>query len=117
MYTPPLYFQSIASKLDYVKIPLLLNINVGQSNRVKLQLGLQLGSLLNQHVDNLNTDMNIFKKSDFFAVGGLCIQLPLVNIGGRYETGLNNINDIDNSEKWETRLLQFLWNHLINLSF
>ncbi|MGN6267071.1 MAG: porin family protein [Ginsengibacter sp.] len=90
-------------KLDYVKIPLLLNVNVGQSNRVKLQLGPQFGSLLNQHVDNLDTDRNIFKKSDFSAVGGLWIQLPLVNLGGRYEIGLNNINDIDNSEKWRNQ--------------
>jgi hypothetical protein len=91
------------AKLDYVKIPLLLNVNVGQSNRVKLQLGPQFGSLLNQHVDNLDTDINIFKKSDFSAVGGLWIQLPLVNLGGRYEIGLNNINDIDNSEKWRNQ--------------
>jgi hypothetical protein len=68
-----------------------------------LQLGPQFGSLLNQHVDNLNTDRNIFKKSDFSAVGGLWIQLPLVNLGGRYEIGLNNINDIDNSEKWRNQ--------------
>ena len=91
------------ARLDYVKIPLLLNVNVGQSNRVKLQLGPQFGSLLNQHVDNLDTDRNIFKKSDFSAVGGLWIQLPLVNLGGRYEIGLNNINDIDNSEKWRNQ--------------
>ena len=91
------------AKLDYLKIPLLLNINVGQSKRVKLQLGPQFGSLLNQKVDGLDTDSNIFKKSDFSALGGLWIQLPFVNIGGRYEVGLNNINDIDHSEKWKNQ--------------
>lgn len=91
------------AKLDYIKVPLLLNINVGPSKRVKLQLGPQFGSLINQSVDSLNTNRDIFKKSDLAAVGGLWIQLPFVNIGGRYEVGLNNINDIDNSEKWKSQ--------------
>lgn len=91
------------AKLDYLKVPLLLNINVGPSKRVKLQLGPQFGSLLNQKVDSLNTTRNIFKKGDLAAVGGIWIQLPFVNIGGRYEVGLNNINDIDNSEKWKSQ--------------
>lgn len=91
------------ARLDYLKVPLLLNINVGPSKRVKLQLGPQFGGLLNQRVDSLNTNMDIFKKSDFAAVGGLWIQLPFVNIGGRYEIGLNNLNDIDNSEKWKSQ--------------
>ncbi len=91
------------AKLDYLKIPLLLNINVGPSKRVKLQLGPQFGELLHQSVDSLNTNRNIFKNGDLAAVGGLWIQLPFVNIGGRYEVGLNNINDIDNSEKWRSQ--------------
>jgi len=91
------------AKLDYLKVPLLLNINVGPSKRVKIQLGPQFGSLFNQKVDSLNTTRNIFKKGDLAAVGGLWIQLPFVNIGGRYEVGLNNINDIDNSEKWKSQ--------------
>ena len=80
-----------------------MNINVGPSKRVKLQLGPQFGGLINQTVDSLNTNRNIFKKGDLAAVGGLWIQLPFVNIGGRYEVGLNNINDIDNSEKWKSQ--------------
>ncbi|MEO8819663.1 MAG: porin family protein [Ginsengibacter sp.] len=91
------------AKLNYLKIPLLLNINVGPSKRVKLQLGPQFGTLLNQQVDNLNSPRNIFRDGDLSAVGGLWLQLPFVNIGGRYEVGLNNINDIDNSEKWKSQ--------------
>ena len=91
------------AKLDYLKVPLLLNINIGPSKRVKLQLGPQFGTLLNQKVDSLNSPRNIFKNGDFAAVGGLWLQLPFVNIGGRYEVGLNNLNDIDNSEKWKSQ--------------
>lgn len=91
------------AKLDYLKVALLLNINVGPSKRVKLQLGPQVGGLLNQTIDSLKTNRDIFKKGDWSAVGGLWIQLPFVNIGGRYEIGLTNLNDIDNNEKWESQ--------------
>ncbi|MEO9004108.1 MAG: porin family protein [Ginsengibacter sp.] len=91
------------ARLNYLKVPLLLNINVGSSKRVKLQLGPQIGGLLNQSIDELRNDRDIFKKSDWSAVGGLWIQLPLINIGGRYEVGLSNLNDIDNTEKWKSQ--------------
>jgi len=91
------------ARLNYLKVPLLLNINIGPSKRVKLQAGPQIGGLLNQSVDSLKTDRNIFKKGDWAAVGGLWIQLPFVNIGGRYEVGLSNLNDIDNTEKWKSQ--------------
>jgi hypothetical protein len=91
------------AKLDYLKVPLLLNINVGPSKRVKLQLGPQVGGLLNQTIDSLKTNRDIFKKGDWSAVGGLWIQLPFVNIGGRYEIGLTHLNDIDNNEKWKSQ--------------
>lgn len=91
------------AKLDYLKIPLLLNINVGPSKRVKLQMGPQVGGLLKQSIDSLKTSQNLFKKGDWSAVGGLWIQMPFINFGARYEIGLSNLNDIDNSEKWKSQ--------------
>lgn len=91
------------AKLDYLKVPLLLNINVGPSKRVKLQLGPQVGGLIKQSIDSLKEKRDIFKKGDWSAVGGLWIQLPLINIGARYELGLTNLNDIDNNEKWRSQ--------------
>ncbi|MDP4284638.1 MAG: porin family protein [Bacteroidota bacterium] len=91
------------AKLDYLKIPLLLNINVGPSKRVKLQLGPQVASLLKQSVDSLKNNTNIFKTGDWSTVGGLWIQIPFINLGARYEIGLTNLNDIDNSEKWKSQ--------------
>lgn len=94
------------AKLNYLEIPLLLNINVGPSKRVKLQLGPSYGALLNQTVDSLKSNGNIFKNSEFSAIGGLFLQLPLVNLGARYKIGLTNINDIDNKEKWRNEAFQ-----------
>jgi hypothetical protein len=91
------------ARLDYLKIPVLLNVNVGPSKRVKIQLGPQIGGLLNQTIDSLKNNHDIFKKADWSAVAGIWIQLPFVNIGGRYELGLTNLNDIDDSEKWNSQ--------------
>ncbi len=91
------------AKLDYLKVPVLVNINVGPSKRVKLQLGPQVGGVLKETVDSLRNNGNIFKKSDWSAVGGLWIQIPFINLGARYEIGLTNLNDIDNQQKWKSQ--------------
>lgn len=91
------------AKLDYLKVPLLLNINIGPSKRVKLQLGPQYGNVLKQMVDSLKSNGDIFKKADWSAVGGLWLQIPFINLGARYELGLTNLNDIDNQQKWKSQ--------------
>lgn len=91
------------AKLDYLKVPVLLNVNIGPSKRVKLQLGPQYGNVLKQTVDSLKNNGNIFKRADWAAVGGLWIQIPFINIGARYEVGLANLNDIDNQQKWKSQ--------------
>lgn len=91
------------ARLNYIKIPLLLNMNVGESKHVKLQLGPQFSGLLKQTVDSLRARKDIFKTSDFSMVGGVWFQLPIFNLGARYELGLSNVNDIDNKEKWKSQ--------------
>ncbi len=95
------------AKLNYLEIPVLLNVNVGSSKRVKLQVGPSYNALLKQTVDSLQNNGNIYAKSDFAMIGGLWLQLPLINLGGRYKLGLTNINDIDNREKWKNQAIQF----------
>ena len=95
------------AKLNYLKIPVFLNINVGESKHVKIQVGPQFGSVLKETVDSLKANKSIFKKADWAAVGGLWLQLPLINIGGRYELGLTNINAIDNRENWKNQGFTF----------
>jgi hypothetical protein len=94
------------AKLNYLEVPIFLNINIGPSKRVKLQLGPSYGGLLSQTIDSLKTSGNLYKNSDWSAIGGLWIQLPLINIGARYKIGLSNINDIDNREKWKNQAIQ-----------
>lgn len=91
------------AKLDYLKVPLLLNINIGPSKRVKLQVGPQYGNVLKQTVDSLKNNGDLFKSADWSAVGGLWLQIPFFNLGARYEIGLSNLNGIDNQQKWRSQ--------------
>lgn len=94
------------ARLNYLEVPVLLNINIGMSKRVKLQVGPAYGGLLKQTVDSLKNNGNIYKKSEWSAIGGLWIQLPFVNIGARYKMGLTNINAIDDRQTWKNQAIQ-----------
>ena len=93
--------------LDYLKLAGLLNIDLGPSQRVKIQLGPQWGMLLNEAVDSLKSPQDVFKKSEFSVLGGIMLQLPLIHIGTRYEIGLTDINGIDNQDQWKSQAWQF----------
>ena len=94
------------AKLNYLEVPVLLNINIGPSKRVKLQLGPAYGGLLKQTVDSLQTNGNIYKNAEWSAIGGLWLQLPFVNMGARYKLGLSNINAIDDRQTWKNQAIQ-----------
>lgn len=95
------------AKLNYLKLAGLLNIDIGPSQRVKLQLGPQWGMLVSEAVDDLKTPKDIFKNGELSVLGGLMIQLPLIHIGTRYEIGLTDINGIDNQDQWKSQAWQF----------
>lgn len=94
------------AKLNYIEVPVLLNINVGQSKRIKIQLGPQYGALLKETVDSLKNKGDIFQKAEWSVLGGLWIQLPFVNLGARYKLGLTNLNAIDNRQEWKSQAIQ-----------
>ena len=94
------------SKLNFLEVPILLNVNIGQSKRVKLQIGPAYGGLLKQTVDSLKTNGNLYKNGEWAAIGGLFIQLPFVNVGARYKLGLTDLNAIDNQQTWKSQSIQ-----------
>ena len=94
------------AKLNFLEVPLLLNINVGESKRVKLQIGPAYGGLLKQTVDSLKNNGNLYKNGEWAAIGGLWIQIPFVNLGARYKLGLTNLNDYDDRQKWKSQSIQ-----------
>jgi hypothetical protein len=95
------------SRLNYLEVPVLLNINIGPTKRVKLQVGPAYGGLLKQTVDSLRANIGtVYKNADWSAIGGLWIQLPLVHFGARYKMGITNLNALDDRQNWRSQSVQ-----------
>lgn len=91
-------------KLSYLQIPLLLNFKANEF--VTLQLGPQYSILMDNSNTLVENGRDAFKKGDFSMLGGLQLNISKIKIYGRYAVGLNNINDIDNQEKWKNQTIQ-----------
>ncbi len=91
--------------LNYMNIPILLNINA--SKLLTLQVGPQFSILTNNHETTLQNAGNAFKSGDFAMAAGAKINLGSLSVYGRYNIGLNNLSDIDNSGEWKSQQLQF----------
>jgi hypothetical protein len=91
-------------RLDYLAIPILLRYNVG--SMLSLNAGPQFGILINQNDNLLQNGQKAFKNGDFAMVFGGQLNFDFVRIYGRYNIGLQNINDIDNKDKWTNQQIQ-----------
>lgn len=91
-------------KLDYLTIPLLLRYNVG--GILTLNAGPQFGILLKKDNTLLQNGQSAFKDGDFSLVAGAQLNFKYLRIYGRYNIGLQNINDIDNKDKWTNQQIQ-----------
>jgi hypothetical protein len=91
-------------KLNYLSLPVLLNYKL--SKAVSLQAGPQFGILMNKDKNMLENGKEAFNNGDLSVLGGLELKLSKFRIGGRYGIGLNNINEIDNKEKWKSQAFQ-----------
>jgi hypothetical protein len=92
-------------KLNYISIPLLLNYKfIG--NFLTLQAGPQFGILLNKDKNLLQNGQQAFKGGDFSMLGGAQVKISKFVGSARYVVGLNNLNDIDNKDKWKSQGFQ-----------
>lgn len=94
-------------------IPVLLNLKLNQI--LWLQAGPQYTSRI-EEIDKGNLfeqGKSVFKKGELSAVAGLWFNvgkvgpLPKLNIGGRFITSINNVNDLGDQAKWRNQRLQF----------
>ena len=88
-------------KLDYLSIPLLLNLR--PSKLLSFQLGPQYGILISKRDDLVDNGRNAFKSGDFSVLGGVQLNIGSAKVGGRYVVGLSNINDLNDSDKWRNQ--------------
>ena len=91
-------------KLNYLTIPLLLDYKF--LGPIHLQAGPQFGVLMNKDKNFLQNGEEAFKNGDFSMVAGAELRLAQLRVTGRYLIGLNNINDIDNQDKWKSQSIQ-----------
>lgn len=92
-------------KLNYLSIPLLLRYNVG--NILSLNAGPQYSILMSSDKTLLQNGQSAFKSGDFALAMGAQLNFKYLRIYGRYNIGLQNINDIDSKDKWTSQQLQF----------
>jgi hypothetical protein len=100
-------FNSDQSKvrLNYLSIPILLNYKL-IGNFLTLQAGPQFSVLMDQNKNLLQNGGKAFSNGDFAMLGGVQLKLSALRITGRYVVGLNNINDIDNRDRWKNEGFQ-----------
>jgi hypothetical protein len=91
-------------KLNYLSIPLILNYKLG--SLLSLQAGPMVSILMDQDKNLLQNGQEAFKKGEFSMLGGAQIGLGKIKLTGRYVVGLNNINDIDDKNKWNNEGFQ-----------
>lgn len=91
-------------QLKYLAIPILLNYNVGRL--ITLQAGPQFGILMNKNSTLVENGKDAFKAGDFSMLGGVQLNISHFRLYGRYAIGLNNLNDIDNKDKWKNQSVQ-----------
>lgn len=100
-------FSSEQSKvrLTYLSIPILLNYKL-IGDFLSLQAGPQFSILMDQDKSLLQNGGKAFSEGDFAMLGGVQLKLSAIRITGRYVVGLNNINDIDNQDRWKNQGFQ-----------
>jgi len=98
-------FNKLSSvQLKYLSIPILLNYNAGRL--ITLQAGPQFGILMNKSNTLVQNGKDAFKSGDFSMLGGVQLNISHFKLYGRYVIGLNNLNDIDNKDKWKNQSIQ-----------
>ena len=81
-------------------------MRINPSKLLTLNVGPQYSILLNNHQTILQNSENAFKNGDFSVVVGAQINLGGINVYGRYNIGLANINDIGTESSWKSEQIQ-----------
>ena len=92
-------------RLDYLSIPLLMRYTTA-GGLLTFNVGPQFGIVLRQDKTLLQNGQDAFKSGDFSMVAGLQLNLLMARVYVRYNIGLANINNIDQSDKWTSQQLQ-----------
>lgn len=92
-------------KLDYIQIPVLAVVNL--TDNLNIHAGPYAAYLLNAEVSNDAENQNFnfveglnesdFERLDYGLSAGVGLEFDLINFGARYDIGLNEIGDVNES--------------------
>jgi opacity protein-like surface antigen len=102
--TLPYTFQNNNVNLQYLTIPVLFRYKIAKV--LVLNVGPQYSFLLNKSENKLVGGSEPFKSADFAMIGGAQLNFRYLRVYGRYAIGLNNINDLSESNKWKSQQIQ-----------
>jgi hypothetical protein len=91
-------------QLNYLSIPVLLNYSPVKA--LTFQAGPQFGILLNKNDNLFQNGTNAFKDGDLSLLGGVQLNLLKFRVYGRYFIGLNDISDVNDTDKWKNQGIQ-----------
>lgn len=91
-------------KLSQISIPILLNFKL--ANILALQVGPQFSIVMDKNKSLLKNAGETFTNGDFAMAGGATIMISKFRVSGRYLVGLNNLNEIDKTDKWRSQTVQ-----------
>lgn len=91
-------------KLNYLEIPVLLRLNM--SRFLTFNAGPQFGILMSGNKSLTQNGVNAFKNGALSAVAGVQLNILSFRVYGRYNIGLQEINDVSNPEKWKSQQIQ-----------
>lgn len=88
-------------QLKYLTIPLMIKYQL--TNNLALNLGAQYGILIDQQNSTFGNVKEAFKSGDFSVVGGFSVDFSRLRVYGRYNIGLNNLSDVQNTNQWKSQ--------------
>ena len=91
-------------QLKYLTVPLLIKYHL--SNNFALNLGAQYGILIDQQNSTFGNAKEAIKSGDFSVVGGFTVDFTKLRVYGRYNIGLNNLSDVQNTDQWKSQQIQ-----------
>jgi hypothetical protein len=91
-------------KLNYLTIPVLLAFKPAKI--LTIHVGPQFGILINESQTFIDNSKNAFKRGDLSLLAGAQLNLAWFKLGARYFIGLNNLDDVGNSDTWKNQGFQ-----------
>lgn len=91
-------------KLNYLSIPVLLNWR--PVNFLTFQAGPQFSVLMQKDRNLLDDGKAAFTGNNVSLLGGVQLNIFQFRVYGRYGLGLSNVNNVNNSERWNSQGIQ-----------